>query len=143
MYVHYGHFKKNQKVLRASVNFWRPLKKLHPSISLYRFRIFRFCQVGGRTLNDHQIQSFEARDLFFYILSSSYTQNWICIEELTIIAHFEIFHRGGVPPPPGPSVAKIPPGLIGLNTKQMPGFYVLQSVGYISIIGSQPGLFLP
>jgi hypothetical protein len=54
--------------------------------------------------------------LIFYILSSSYIYNWICIEELTQLAHFEIFQRGGcATPPPGPGVEKNSPGLIGLS----------------------------
>ena len=36
----------------------------------FPFIDFGFRQVGGRTLNDHQIQRFEARDLFFNIVTA-------------------------------------------------------------------------
>ena len=71
------------KVLGALINFLWPSGKVRPPISFDRFLIFKICQVGGRTLNNHQIQSFEVRYLFFYILSSSYIKN-LCKKNLKI-----------------------------------------------------------
>ena len=62
----------------------------------FRLKILDFrkiCQVCGRTLIDHQIQSFEARELLFCIWSPLYIRKWLCVKELTKIAHFQICHR--------------------------------------------------
>ena len=48
------------KIASSRAKIWRPLEELRPPAFLYRFRIFRFSQNGGRTLNGHQIQRFEA-----------------------------------------------------------------------------------
>ena len=51
-------------------------------------------------MNDHQIQRFEARDLFFNILSSLYIQNWLCVKELIKPAYLKCFMGGGMLHPP-------------------------------------------
>ena len=65
--------KKRTRVLY--VPRWRfgdPTKKFGWWLSFIGFQIFRFSQNGSRTLNGHQIQRFDARDMIFNILSFSY-----------------------------------------------------------------------
>jgi hypothetical protein len=92
----------------------RPYVVLRPQISFYSFFIFEILQVGGRTLNDPQIQRFKARNLILNILSSLHKYNWLCIKELTNTVYFEFF-IGSVPPPTWVLVLKKKGlGLIGL-----------------------------
>jgi hypothetical protein len=55
-------YKKKLEGSRCLGQFLTACQKTLTTISFYRFCFFKIRKVGGRTLNNHQIQSFEARD---------------------------------------------------------------------------------
>ena len=70
MYVHHGPFKKNKRVLGATVNFWRTSEKVGRRFFFINFWFSKFrrvSQIRSRTLISHQIQSFEAMKKSFWI----------------------------------------------------------------------------
>ena len=62
---HHGHLKKKQRVLGASVKFWRPSEKVGRQNYLCKFLIFEFSTSGLQTLSGSQLYTFEARVLSF------------------------------------------------------------------------------
>lgn len=55
---------------------------------------FSFLYFDGQTMNDGQIQSFEARDLLFCIQSPLYINSCLCVKEYTNLGHFHNHQKG-------------------------------------------------